>query len=191
MTRLILVRHGESTWNAEGRFQGQSDPPLSEFGRRQADAFAEELADRGIREIYSSDLRRAAQTANALAERTDLRVRLDRRLREIHQGLWEGRLRTEIKRKWPELVLQWEKDPWQCSPPEGETLQQVAARVRSFLGDLLERSIDGSVAVITHKVPAALLTLQVSRADPSSIWRLELNTGSWRELEATADALAG
>ncbi|HUG42608.1 MAG TPA: histidine phosphatase family protein [Acidobacteriota bacterium] len=191
MTRLILVRHGESAWNAEGRVQGQSDPPLSKFGRRQADAIAEELADRGIREIHSSDLRRAAQTANALAERTNLRVRLDRRLREIHQGLWEGRLRTEIKRKWPELVSEWEKDPWQCSPPEGETLQQVAARARSFLGDLLERSIDGSVAVITHKVPAALLTLQVSRADPSSIWRLELNTGSWRELEATADALPG
>ncbi len=189
MTRLILVRHGISVWNAEGRFQGQSDPPLSDRGRRQAEMLAKELAGRGIREIYSSDLLRASQTAKALAKSTSLRVVLDSRLREIHQGLWEGRLRGDIKQQWPELVSQWEKDPWKCSPPEGETLQQVDARVRSFLGDLLERSVDGNVAVVSHKVPLALLTLQLTGADSSKIWCMGLTTGSWRELEATADTL--
>jgi broad specificity phosphatase PhoE len=189
LTRLILVRHGVSVWNAEGRFQGQSDPPLSDPGRRQAEVLAKELAGLGIREIYSSDLLRASQTAKALAKSTGLRVVLDGRLREIHQGLWQGRLRSEIEQQWPELVFQWEKEPWKCSPPEGETLQQVDARVRSFLGDLLERSVDGNVAVVSHKVPVALLTLQLTGADPSRIWSMGLTTGSWRELEATSDTL--
>lgn len=96
MTRLILVRHGETDWNVEGRYQGHSDVPLNARGRAQAARLAEALRGSDIRAIYSSDLARARETAEALAHATRLAVQHDPRLREIDQGDWEGMLFLEI-----------------------------------------------------------------------------------------------
>ena len=96
MTTLYLIRHGETPWNVEGRYQGQLDPPLNENGRRQAQTTAAQLALMGFEAIYSSDLARAQQTAKALVEKTSLPLQLDPRLREIDQGEWQGILIGEL-----------------------------------------------------------------------------------------------
>src|SRR5919205_4262120 len=90
MTTLLLVRHGETDWNADGRLQGQTDRPLSDFGRRQARQLAQELVDEELEAIYASDLARARETAEIIGERLGLAVVLDADLREKDWGTWEG-----------------------------------------------------------------------------------------------------
>ena len=107
MTRLIIWRHGQTTWNAARRVQGQIDIELSDLGRRQAAEAAERLAALGPTRIVSSDLRRAAATAEALASRTGLEVSYDTRLRERHYGQWQGLTPGEIADRWPAENRRW------------------------------------------------------------------------------------
>lgn len=141
-TRVLLVRHGQSTWNAEGRWQGQADPPLSEVGERQA----EEAAGRVDRPdaIWSSDLARARRTAETIGTRHDVEVRTDPRLRERHGGLWQGRTRAEIEAEWPGFLGTGER-------PDGyETDAQVTARVLDALADVAREHGGETVFVATH-----------------------------------------
>ena len=101
MTRILLVRHGQSTWNADGRWQGRADPPLSDLGRRQAEVAAETISDQGMTAVWSSPLRRALATADIVAERLGFPVQTDPRLEERDAGEWEGLTRTEIEAGWP------------------------------------------------------------------------------------------
>ncbi len=101
MTRILLVRHGQSTWNADGRWQGRADPPLSELGRRQAEVAAESIATMDIAAIWSSPLVRAQETATFMGRRLDLEVQSDARLQERDAGEWTGKTRTEIEAGWP------------------------------------------------------------------------------------------
>jgi len=134
----VLWRHGQTVWNAERRFQGQSDIPLDETGQAQADRAARLLA--GLRPdlIVSSDLSRAASTAAALARLAGLEVTLDKDLRERHGGCWEGLTDTEIRVRYPAAHASW-------NPPDGEPSLVVAERVASAL----------------HRVAAALAERQV------------------------------
>lgn len=101
MTRILLVRHGQSTWNADGRWQGRADPPLSDLGVRQAEVAAETVAEFGITRIWASPLVRADQTARILSSRLGLEVENDARLAERDAGDWTGKTRTEIENGWP------------------------------------------------------------------------------------------
>lgn len=101
MTRILLVRHGQSTWNADGRWQGRADPPLSDLGRRQAEVAAETIADHGITKVWSSPLRRAHETAGIVATRLGVEIQKDPRLQERDAGDWEGKTRAEIEDGWP------------------------------------------------------------------------------------------
>jgi probable phosphoglycerate mutase len=121
-----LWRHGQTTWNAERRFQGQSDIPLDETGQAQAERAARLLAALGPDLIVSSDLIRAAGTAAPLARLTGLEVTLDKDLRERHGGCWEGLTDTEIRERYPEAHATW-------TPPDGEPSVVVADRVAAAL----------------------------------------------------------
>ncbi len=144
---LVLVRHGESTWVAEGRVQGGADPPLSPLGLRQAALVADRLADPGRRPAlpvpggppaacWHSPLRRAAATADAIAGRwASLRPTADGRLREIGQGEWEGLTGDEVRTRYRELRAAWRRDPVHAHAPGGESLQEVDDRARAFAGD--------------------------------------------------------
>ncbi len=101
MTRILLVRHGESTWNAGGRWQGRADPPLSELGVRQAQVAAEAVGAAGVTRVFASPLRRASQTATIVAGALGIAVEEDPRLMERDAGEWTGRTRTEIEDGWP------------------------------------------------------------------------------------------
>ncbi len=101
MTRILLVRHGQSTWNADGRWQGRADPPLSDLGVRQAEVAAQTVGELGITRIWASPLVRADRTARILAARLGLEVESDARLAERDAGDWTGKTRTEIEEGWP------------------------------------------------------------------------------------------
>jgi len=154
---LVLWRHGQTTWNAERRFQGQSDIPLDETGQAQAERAARLLAALRPDLIVSSDLSRAASTAAPLARLTGLEVMLDKDLRERHGGCWEGLTDAEIRERYPEAHGTW-------TPPDGEPTATVADRVAAALqrtaAGVADRGRDGLAVVVSH---GAALRLGMSR----------------------------
>jgi probable phosphoglycerate mutase len=171
MKELWLVRHGETPWNAEGRFQGHHDVNLSPEGLNQAYRVAERLASSGylFDALYSSDLQRATLTARPIAEALHLSPVFDPRIREIYAGELQGLLRSEIAERYPEFHQAVQHDPWNARRPGGESMADLAARVQHFIDDLP----DGRFVVVTHGgVIRALLKIV-----------LRLENGSWRQFQ--------
>lgn len=184
MTRLVLIRHGETDWNVEGRYQGQADPPLNERGLAQARRLAEELRDVGLEVLYTSPLRRAAQTARVLAEALGLTLHFEPRLMEIHQGEWQGRLWSEIAVLYPDLYRRWQSEPWTVTLPGGESLAQVQERVYAALDDILPRHQGQCVGLVTHRIPIILIKMRYQGLDPDAVRTLELPNTYWEEIQA-------
>jgi broad specificity phosphatase PhoE len=153
--QLHLIRHGQTDWNIEGRFQGQADPPLNASGLAQAEALAAALGPGLHQALYTSDLTRARQTAAALAARTGLAARLEPRLREVHHGQWDGLLLAEIVGRYPDDWAARARLPETARPPGGETVREVAARVSAALDDIARQHPAGSVLVVSHGLALA------------------------------------
>jgi 2,3-bisphosphoglycerate-dependent phosphoglycerate mutase len=137
-TRIVAIRHGETTWNAEKRIQGQLDTPLSELGRWQAEQAGLALAQEQFDAIYASDLQRAFHTAQAIAQHHGLPVIGHEGLRERHFGSFQGLTWSEIQERWPDASLSWQqRDRW-FNPGEGESLvvfgQRVVSAVHAIAG---------------------------------------------------------
>jgi probable phosphoglycerate mutase len=182
-TTLVLIRHGETDWNVEGRYQGQADPPLNARGLAQAHELAAKLRDVGLDVLYTSPLRRALQTARVVADALGLRLHVEPRLMEIHQGDWQGRLRDEIAARYPELFRRWLTEPWSVTPPGGESLSQVQARVYAALDDILARHPGQRIGLVTHRIPIALIKVRYQGLDRDAIRTLELPNTYWEEIE--------
>lgn len=155
MTKLCLVRHGQTDWNLEGRYQGQSDIPLNENGRAQARTLALQLQGQPFGAVYTSDLERARETAGIIAAPLRLPITTDIRLREINQGEWEGRLVEIIKARYADLWQQRSVDPASVRPPGGETVGEVAARVHAALDDIACIQPNASVLIVSHGLALA------------------------------------
>jgi probable phosphoglycerate mutase len=147
MTTLLLVRHGETDWNRDGRWQGHSDTPLNEVGRAQARELAASLD--GIDVIYASDLARAHETAEILGAQLGVEVRLDKRLRERGFGAWEGLTMVEIERRFREAHERWRAGEG-FGADDAESFKDFAARVLSFVEDVLSRHPHETVLVVGH-----------------------------------------
>lgn len=146
----MLVRHGQSTWNQEHRIQGQLDPPLSLEGLRQGDLLGERLAGRRFAGFYTSDLKRAFETAQAIAPFVGIRPEAMPSLREIYLGEWEGLRTEEIADRFPEAWAAWVEEPDWDVVPAGEGAAVFEARVTSGLDEIFSRHEDGDVLVVTH-----------------------------------------
>jgi broad specificity phosphatase PhoE len=172
VTVFLLVRHGETDWNAEGRLQGHTDTPLNDLGRRQARELAEELAGEAVDAVYSSDLSRAKETAEILAERSGLPVTLDPGLREKDWGTWEGL--TSAERDRVELA--------------GETTEAHRARVLASLRSIHARHPAGRVLVVTHggsvrRVQASALGMALPVLENCGRWDCACEDGVFRPLD--------
>ncbi len=151
---MVLWRHGQTTWNAERRFQGQHDVPLNPLGRAQAQRAARHLAGLEPSQIWSSDLVRASATAEFLAALTGLPVQLDKDLRERHGGAWEGLTTDEIRERYPDDLAAW-------NPPDGEPVAAVAERTCAALQRIAQGADPGSLVVVAGH--GASLTWGLSR----------------------------
>ncbi len=149
MTQVIVWRHGRTEWNATGRVQGHSDVALDEIGLAQAERAAQTLVARKPTLIIASDLRRAARTAQPLADLTGLPVDVDPRLRERHYGPWEGLDHTQIQAQFPDDYARWGRSE-PLHNPEIETVEMLAERVCAALEDAAKRAENGLVVVVTH-----------------------------------------
>ena len=153
MTTLILARHGETDWNRYGRFQGHADPPLNERGREQARALAALLDDEPLEAIYSSDLRRAHETAQIVAARKGLSVIVDWELRERDVGPWAGLTLSEIEERFPEQIRLWREGTISA----GESCESLSKRVVAAARRIAHAHPDGHVLVVTHGGAARML----------------------------------
>jgi len=157
VTRLILLRHGQTDWNIDGRYQGHAYPPLNEVGVAQAHAVAAQLKGLGVTALYSSDLRRARQTAEIIAASLALPVRLDARLREIQLGEWEGLRQDEVLARFPVEWAARQRDPLYSRAPGGESVAEVAARVWAAANEVAHAQQTGSVLIVSHGLALATL----------------------------------
>jgi broad specificity phosphatase PhoE len=147
--RVFIVRHGETDYNAQHRWQGQIDVPLNQLGLEQADKLAAHFADIEIDAIYSSDLSRAYETAQRVAAIKGLSVIQDKRLREISVGVFEGMTREELKVQYPEELEHWDKDE-SFAPPKGESRQQVQERAYRVWLELIQLNNYQTLLISTH-----------------------------------------
>jgi broad specificity phosphatase PhoE len=165
MTRFCLIRHGQTDWNLEGRYQGQSDVPLNSVGKVQAHTLAGQLSGQSFSAIFSSDLIRAKETADILASALKAPVKVDPRLREINQGEWEGQLVEVLKSKYNGLWEMRTVDPAGLRPPGGETVSEVAARVYAALDDIGSQFTKEDVLITSHGLALATVICKVKGMD--------------------------
>ena len=163
-TRLLLVRHGQSQGNAERRFGGHSPTPLSELGRRQAEATARALASEGVTAIYSSDLLRAAQTAEPLARMTGLEINRTSTLRERSVGLLEGLTFEEAAERYPEEYAALLRRDFEHVLAGGESYRQLLDRASAELDRGVERHRGGTIAAFSHTGTICILVLHLMGA---------------------------
>lgn len=159
MTRFWLVRHGQTDWNVEGRWQGQTPraPGLNAVGRAQALAVRGQLKEARFSAIYSSDLLRSQQTAEWLAEPLELNVALEPRLREMDLGAWEGMLSSDIEIQYPRELEERKHDPFHARTPKGESPLEVAERVIAAMNEIAAKHLGGSVLIVSHGIPLAVI----------------------------------
>ena len=150
VTRIVVVRHGETEWNAQMRMQGQLDTELSARGRWQAARAAESLAGEGIEAIFASDLVRALDTAKAIAAVIGLPIATDRALRERSFGIFQGYTYAEIDSRWPADAARWRRHAPEFAPEGGESLVEFSARAVAAVTRIAERSRGGTILVVSH-----------------------------------------
>lgn len=181
--RLLLVRHGETQWNRESRFQGTIDVPLNERGREQAQKAAEFLQDIAFNFALSSPMARPKETAEIILSRhPGVTLELEPQLEEIGHGLWEGKLETEIEAAFPGLLQQWKTRPETVQMPEGENLQQVWDRAIAAWNTIvktLSESSDSTIGlVVAHDAINKVLLCYLLGLQPADIWTIKQGNGA-------------
>lgn len=157
MSKLLLVRHGDTTLNSAERYWGQSDVELSAAGIRQAERLCDRLATQSIDVIYSSDLQRALATAKIIASRHQSEVTICPELREINFGKFEGLTFAEITQRYPEMAKLWTDWSLQLKFPDGESVDELNTRVSKFLDRLKKNAPEETILIVAHSAPLRLI----------------------------------
>lgn len=174
--KIILARHGETDWNREKRIQGgASNPPLNEEGRRQAESLALRLSQYKIQAIYSSPLKRALETAEAIAGYHQIEIVVEPSLREIEAGVLEGVTTNELGKLFSEILT---KDGVSKKVPGGESLAELQERSWGIIQHLRQKYADGDLVVVSHYFAILSIICSVLMLPLSHITRLRLDTGS-------------
>ena len=173
MTKILLVRHGESTANLHNIFAGHYDPELTELGHRQAECTGRFVLETyHVDAVYSSDLRRAYDTARHFADMAGLQVNADRRLREIFAGAWEKKPFDEVEQTYPEDWDRWRVDPANAVCTEGESVRQLADRVYETLLEIAKNHENQTVLVTAHATPVKAAMWMVLGGEPETMKNL-------------------
>ncbi len=184
--QVLLVRHGATDWNLQGRCQGATDLDLNEVGIRQAEQIAASLSEETIHGVYSSNLKRAQQTAELISLHHRLQVLIETDVRELDHGQLEGLTFTEIKENYAQFIQKWRTEPAEIQVPGGERLVDVARRAWSGLNRIVQRHTSGqTVVVVSHNFPILGIICEITgtqlnnyrtfHLDPCGVTRLSRN----------------
>ena len=189
--RLLLTRHGQTDWNIAGRYQGQSDIPLNQTGQLQADQIAKRLSTETIHAVYSSDLSRAKDTASKIRnmQGQSPALHIDPRWRELSFGDWEGMTYKEMSAHSPELFSKWMVNPKDISTPNGETLAQLAERVKAAFDEIKNHHKDQTILVVGHSGSLQTLLAVTLGVDLNRYWQFRVGQASLSELNVVEDSM--
>ncbi len=177
-SRIILVRHGETNWNKEGRFQGQIDIPLNEKGKEQASKASKYLEEIEFTKAFSSSMKRPYETAKIILNKNNIQIAKIESLVEISHGLWEGKLEEEIKRTWPEMLDNWHEKPESVTMPEGESIKQVSDRSISAWNLICKSQKENDTTLlVAHDAVNKTLICHILGLSYSDIWKIKQGNG--------------
>lgn len=188
--QIVLVRHGATDWNLQGRCQGSTDRELSEAGIRQAEQISRLLSGEKFDAVYSSHLRRARQTAELISRPHELPVHIEEKLRELDHGELEGLTFNEIKSRYGEFLARWRTEPADIRVPGGERLADVADRAWNGLHGILERHPEAMrILIVSHNFPILGIVCRITNThlnsyrsfhlDPCGVTRLSHDQNGW------------
>jgi alpha-ribazole phosphatase len=178
MLEIILVRHGETAYNANETFRGRADVPLNETGLKQAKLLGEYLSHEKIDHIYSSPLKRAVTTAEAIATAQKIKVKLAENINDLDCGEWEGLTLKEVQQKYEDIYQDWVDTPEQVKIPGGESLADVRNRALPFVKDAVTRCPEGKIVLVSHRAVNKVLICALLGLDNSMFWSFKLDTGA-------------
>jgi len=185
--RVLLLRHAETDWNRERRFQGWRDVSLSPAGREQAGSVARLLADTPLVAVWSSPLARARETAALIAEPHALPVREEEAFKEMGFGTWEGLTRDEVEARFPDAIAVWAERPHEARWPGGESLADVRARVLRGLAALRATHQGQTVCLVSHGITSRVLILEALGLGLDRLWSIQVSSTGISELEFRDD----
>jgi len=178
-SRIFLIRHGETNWNKEGRFQGQIDIPLNDNGKDQARKAFEYLRNVSFNKAFSSSMNRPYETAQIILQnKKELKIEKIDSLVEISHGLWEGKLEAEIREKWPDLLRNWHDKPEEVVMPEGESIKDVSERVIDAFDKIcLSQKNNDLTLLVAHDAVNKTLICDILGISYSNIWMIKQGNG--------------
>jgi broad specificity phosphatase PhoE len=171
MTELILVRHGQTAWNAERIFRGRADVPLDSAGVQQAELLGRYLTNWTLEAIYSSPLRRALDTATIIGRSQRMGIQIAEGLIDFDYGKWQSLPEQEVNRLYPDLLNEWHNNPHNVRTPGGESLQDVTRRAATLVDDVLSEH-QGSLVLVSHRVVLKVLICYLLGLDNSHFWNI-------------------
>lgn len=183
---LIVIRSGATDYELQGRIRGAVDIPLAEAGRAEARNVADLLVSLAPRAVYTADVACAVETGRIIGAELSLRPRTIRGLHNLGQGLWEGMLVEDIRRRQPRLYRQWQDNPWAVAPPEGELLEDACERVEAALEKLLRRHSDGRVALVVPEPLDRIVHWIVAGESIGDLWSRDPGRPPLAELPVSA-----
>jgi broad specificity phosphatase PhoE len=178
VSKVYLVRHGQTAWNVGEIFRGRADIPLDETGKKEVHLAGEALKDETLHAIYSSPLSRSIETAENIAKFHNIPVTPFDPIIDISYGEWEGQENQEVKDKYPELHALWHREPHKIKFPGGESLEEVRSRTTKGLEDLLTKHKDENFVLVAHRVPNKVICCALLGLDNSHFWRIQQDTAS-------------
>ena len=178
MTKVYVVRHGQTAWNLGEVFRGRADIPLDETGKQEVHLAGEALKDETLHAIYSSPLLRSMETAENIAKFHNLSVTPLPAIIDISYGQWEGVSLAEVQQKFPDLYALWLQEPHKVRFPQGETLAEVRIRTLKALDNLVARHGDENIVLVAHRVPNKVICCALLGLDNSHFWRIQQDTAS-------------
>jgi probable phosphoglycerate mutase len=191
MVQLLLIRPGITEYDQQGRVQGTLNIPLCEDGRQEVEAMVEELRGQQIAAIYTSPSQSAEQTAESLGQALDLKVKTIENFENLDHGLWQGMLVSDVKAKQPKVYRQWQEQPENVCPPQGETLAVAKQRVLTVITKLLKKHKTDALFAVIVPEPLASVVRNVVRHDAwGDLWQSATDTPHWQVIDVPAAATA-
>lgn len=191
MVQLLLIRPGVTEYDQQGRVQGTLNIPLCEDGRQEVEAMVAELRGQPIVAIYASPSQSAEQTAESLGHALDIKVKSIEKFENLDHGLWQGMLVSDVKAKQPKVYRQWQDQPENVCPPQGETLSAAKQRVSAAITKLLKKhKSDGLFAVVAPEPLASVIRHVVRHDEWGDLWHGVTGTPRWQLIEVPEAAAA-
>jgi broad specificity phosphatase PhoE len=191
MVQILLIRPGITEYDQQGRVQGTLNIPLCEDGRQEVEAMIEELRRQPIAAIYTSPSESAEQTAESLGQAFDLKVKTIESFENLDQGLWQGMLVADVKAKQPKVYRQWQEQPENVCPPQGETLSSAKQRISATITKLLKKHKSDGIFAIVAPEPLASVIRNVVRHDAwGDLWQSATDMPHWQVIDVPEAAAA-